>query len=86
MAEGLPDRRPQPFAAVEDHQHALGDVKAPFDQRAQERRQHPLVLRVRFDEAQEAFLSGERDAERDDHRCRGERLPVQDDGHHVLTG
>ena len=84
--ESLPNGRPEPFAAVEDHQHALRDVEAPLKQRPQERRQHLRVLRVGFDEAQEAFLSRHRDAERNHHRRLGERLAVQDDGHHVLIG
>ena len=49
--EGLPDGRAEPLAAIEDDQHALGEVEAPLDQRPQERRQHRGVLRVRFDEA-----------------------------------
>ena len=40
VSEGLPDGRSQPIAAVEDHQHALGNIEAPLDQRPQERRQH----------------------------------------------
>ena len=38
-------------------------VEAPLDQRPQERREHRRVLHVRFDEAQEAFLPRQRDAQ-----------------------
>ena len=86
VPEGLPDGRAEPLAAIQDHQHALGEVEAPLDQRPQERRQHRRVLRVRFDEAEEALLPRQRDAQRDDHRRVGERLAVQEHGHHVLTG
>ena len=86
VPEGLPNGRSQPLAAVKDHQHALGDVEAPLDQRPQERRQHLRVLGVRFDEAQEAFFPRYRHAQRDDHRRVRERLAGQDHGHHVLAG
>ena len=60
VPEGLPDGRAEPLAAIEDHQHALGEVEAPLDQRPQERRQHRRVLRVRFDEAEKALLPRQR--------------------------
>ena len=56
VPEGLPNGRPEPLPAVEDHQRALGDIEAALDQRPQKRGQHPLVLCVRFDKAQKAFL------------------------------
>ena len=86
MAESLSHSRPEPLAAIHDHQQPLGDIEAPLDQGPEERGQHLLVLRVRLDDAQEPFVPRHRDAQRDDHRRLGERLAVQHEGHDVLPG
>ena len=77
VAEGLPPGRPEPLAAIYDHQKPLGNIEAPLDQGPEERGQHLLVLGVRLDKAQEPFVPRHRDAQRDDHRRLGERLAVQ---------
>ena len=86
VAEGGPHGRPEPLAAIYDHQKPLGNIEAPLDQGPEERGQHLLVLGVRLDKAQEAFLPRHRDAQRDDHRRLGEGLAVQHQGHNVLPG
>ena len=75
----------QALAPVENHQQTARRIETAVDQRPQKRRQDFRVLRVRFHEAQEAFLPGQRDPEGNDHRRIGEGLSVQEQGHHVRT-
>ena len=86
VAEGVPHGRPEPLAAIYDHQKPLGNIEAPLDQGPEERGQHLLVLGVRLDQAQAPFVPRHRDAQRDDHRRLGARLAVQHAGHNVLPG
>ena len=56
VAERFPAGRSKSLPTIQDQQESLGDVEAPFDQGPEERCQHLLVLGVRLDKAQEAFL------------------------------
>ena len=48
VVEGFPHGRPEPLAAIHDHQKPLGDIEAPLDQGPEERGQHlPLGLTQR---------------------------------------
>jgi hypothetical protein len=60
-------------------------AQSALDQRAQEGRAHPLILGRRLDEAEEHLLPRERDLQGDDHGVVGERFPVQEEGHEVIT-
>ena len=76
--------RPEPLAAIYDHQKPLGNIEAPLDQGPEERGQH-LGSRCPPTKPRNRFVPRHRDAQRDDHRRLGERLAVQHEGHNVLA-
>src|SRR5437867_3962865 len=84
LLEHLAHRRAQALAAVDHHQQSLREVEAPLDQRAQEEREHLLVLGVGLDEAQESLGAIARDPQPDHQRRVGEALAVQEQRHVAL--
>src|SRR3990172_10872545 len=71
------DRGAQPFCAIEDNEERAIERQAACTQVAEELRAHRLVLGGRLHYAEEPFLPRGRDAQGQDQRILGERLPVE---------